>query len=387
MDYTKLWDKVYNGLDFMIEHFEDCEELPRQRTRFPRNVLTGATKNTRTVNDRHQAMTYYKAALYEDCYLNAYTNYEEMIQKGELPPTYKPLPRHVLIDLDRAPFQADEELEAALKETLANIKENITGTSSLEPTVIYSGNGYHVHVPLDGWTCPLEELPEFHNFRNYPDLTNRFLRFAERQLSNYKADQHHNPSIKSCLFRVPGTINTKARNAGKEDPFVRVVQGTYPYAQYLGRAHSSRPTTKFLNEFLASLIQEVIDTKVQKIERRWWNRSYNKDGTIAGIAWIDKLLETGVDDNRKNLLYWVLAPYLTTVKVYEFDKAYHILEDWLDKCDAVRSLEPDWTAFRYRVRYCLDTAEEQERKPIRFETFKEYYPDVYKQVIGIKNGS
>jgi hypothetical protein len=382
VDYKTLWNRVYDGLDFMIEHFEDCEETPRRRTRFPRTVATGATRGgQRSVKDRGEAMMFYKAALYEDCYLNAYSNYEEMQQNGELPLTYKPLPRHVLIDLDRAPFQSDEELETALKETLANIKENITGVAGEDPTIVWSGNGYHVHIPLDGWTSPLEDMPEFYNFRHYPDLANRFLRFAERRLSNYKADQHHNPSIKSCLFRVPGTINTKAKAAGK-DPYVRVVQGHYPMLVHID-PFSSLPTNKFLNEFLSSLIQEVIDTKVRGLERRSVNRLYNienRNMSEKGIAWIDKLLQTGVDDNRKNLLYWVLAPYLATIRGIDFDKAYHILESWLERCDDVRRLEPDWNSFRYRIRYCLDTAEDQERKPIRSETFREYYPDLYKKL-------
>ena len=92
------------------------------------------------------------------------------------------------------------------------------------------------------------------------------------------------------------------------------------------------------------------------------------------------LLQTPVEDNRKDLLYWVLAPYLITVRGLDCDIAYAILDAWLDKCDEVRRLEPGRTEFRYRIRYCLDSAENQERKPIKFETFKEYYPDIYKRL-------
>jgi hypothetical protein len=59
-----------------------------------------------------------------------------------------------------------------------------------------------------------------------------------------------------------------------------------------------------------------------------------------------------------------------------------MLEAWLQKCDDVRRLEPGWTAFRYRIRYCLDTAEEQERRPIMLDTFREYYPDLYAKLGG-----
>jgi hypothetical protein len=76
-------------------------------------------------------------------------------------------------------------------------------------------------------------------------------------------------------------------------------------------------------------------------------------------------------------MFWVIAPHLITVKGLDYDKAYAMLEEWLYKCNDVKSLESSLTALRYRIRYCLDTAEEQERKPIRLDTFREYYPDLY----------
>jgi hypothetical protein len=106
--------------------------------------------------------------------------------------------------------------------------------------------------------------------------------------------------------------------------------------------------------------------------------SGNNNNKNGSLDWIDRLIKTGVEDGRKSLIYWVLAPYLFTVKGMDYDDAYHVIEGWLERCEQIRSLEPGWDSFRYRIRYCLDTAEDQERKPIRFETFKEYYPDVYK---------
>jgi hypothetical protein len=396
LDYDILWDKVYEGLDFMMAHFNDCSEVfhpivGNMRLRFPRTVLTGSTRKQDVVDSRDRTMLYYRAALYEDCYLNAYSDYELIKQKHEIPPTYKPLPRHIFIDIDRKSFQTDEELETAIAVTLLNIKENIIGKSGRDPTVIWSGNGYHVHIPLDGWTAPLEELPEFYNFRHYTDLPDRFLRFAERRLSGGYADQHHSPSIKSCLFRVPGTINTRARDTGK-DPYVRIVKGSGDFYKTLNlnvdlkTLNIGKPTTEFLNEFLGSLIQEVIDEKTDRLHHRRhlavgsMLRNGGGSSSSNSLPWIDKLLQTSVDDSRKNLLYWVLAPYLMTIRGLDYDKAYSILEGWLERCNDVRRLEPDWTSFRYRIRYCLDTAEEQERKPIRFETFKEYYPDIYKEL-------
>ena len=99
-------------------------------------------------------------------------------------------------------------------------------------------------------------------------------------------------------------------------------------------------------------------------------------GQPSDIWWIDRLLSIGVEDHRKDLLYWVLASYLITVRKIDYDKPTHILDGWLDRCNDVRRLEPGSTYFRHRIRYCLDTAESKERLPIRFETFQEYYPEV-----------
>jgi hypothetical protein len=82
-----------------------------------------------------------------------------------------------------------------------------------------------------------------------------------------------------------------------------------------------------------------------------------------------------------------LALYLITVKGLDHNKAYDMIETLLDKCEDVRRLEPGWTAFRYRLRYCLDTAEDQDRRPIRYDTFKEYYPEIYEKLYPTAEGN
>jgi hypothetical protein len=374
IDYGMLWDKVYEGLDFMMEHFNYVPP----GNRLPRTISTGATGGKQhRVDRRDTIMSYYKAALYEDCRLNAYPDFDALKQRHSLPQDYKPTPDYLLIDLDRKSFENDEQLENALQTTLNNINKNIWSEPSAKEntTIVWSGNGYHVHVSLR-WCMALEEMPEFANFKDQ-DLATRFLRWAEQTLTEGMADQHHNPSIKSCLFRVPGTINTKARDAGL-DPIVKVVKvGTWVYC---GGTFSPKVNNDFLMKFHSLLVQELIDAKVEKLERRQRLSTGLLKNNISSIDWIDRLLQIGVDDNRKNLIFWVLAPYLITVRGLDYDKAYAILETWLDKCNEVKRLEPDRTTFRYRLRYCLDTVEDQERKPIKFDTFKEYYPDIYKKI-------
>jgi hypothetical protein len=384
-------EQARDGLDFVMEmlHVDNTHRLPR-------NILTGAAHRPYIVNSRDETMMYFEASLYEDCYMSVYPNYEVMIENGDLPPDYKPVPNHIMIDLDREHFNSDAELEEALAETLKNIKANITGLSGEHPIIVASGNGYHAHVPLPGLTTALQDMPEFEAFKEVPDLADKFLRFTERRLSNNKADHRHNPSINSCMFRVPGTYNTKAKAAGR-NPLVRVVQGyeylkhrtidSYSLPELVQDIESkSRPTTKFLNDFYAYLVQEQINNQITRSERRL--RSLENDFSDLGgngsnnnsIWWIDRLLSIGVEDERKDLMFWVLAPYLIMIKKVGYDKAYQTLEEWLVKCNDVRRLVPGWSYFRGRIEYCLKDAEKKERKPDGIGAFQEYYPELYEML-------
>jgi Primase X len=392
----RIIDDVHNGLDFILKH--ELWNTTVNGHMFPRTVATGATQRRQYVVDsKYTALVYYKASLFEDCYINAYPDYDGLRRMGVITENsiekyrynHKPIPHHVVIDLDRDTFTTDEQLQTALTDTLTNIKTLVYGDFGRCPTVVHTGNGYHIHVLLNNWYDALDDMHDFKNFKELGSetLANKFMRFVERRLSNGSADQHHNLSIKSCMFRVPGTINTKAKAAGR-DPIVKIIQSwALENTDGFGTGGARQA---LLDEFQGLLIQEVIDSRVEKLQRRRLGaKFFGTEGSNSSSSmpwWVDKLLQTGVDDGRKNLLYWLLAPYLITIRGLDYDKAYHILEGWLEKCDEVRSLDPGWDFFRYRIRYCLDTAEDQERKPIRFETFKEYYPDVYKK-LSVREGA
>ena len=82
----------------------------------------------------------------------------------------------------------------------------------------------------------------FYEFLPYidRDLTSEFLRFSERLFTDGKADKKHAPSIKSCLIRIPNTINSK-----NGEP-VKIVQ----------RWDGYRPDIRLvLSDFLRYLIQ------------------------------------------------------------------------------------------------------------------------------------
>jgi hypothetical protein len=79
-------------------------------------------------------------------------------------------PNFIFIDLDRSDFKTERAHKLALSLTLKNIQDKIGGN----PTILWSGNGYHIYQPVEALVLEqLEPLPRF----DQPSRS--FLRFAE----------------------------------------------------------------------------------------------------------------------------------------------------------------------------------------------------------------
>jgi len=85
-------------------------------------------------------------------------------------------------------FKDIQGLERALAATLRTIRLKINGY----PTVLWTGNGYHIYQPIDAVI-----LEEFQQFEGFEAPSTKFLRFAEYYLTNGQADPSHSPSFKS----------------------------------------------------------------------------------------------------------------------------------------------------------------------------------------------
>src|SRR5262249_44738746 len=123
-----------------------------------------------------------------------------------------------------------------------------------------------------------------------------------------RCDPHHNPTVKSCLVRVPGTTNSKCIQR------VKVIQ------EWDGH----RPKIdNLLRDFRRYLIQKKID-KVLKVKKIRKNKSrFNCDSIKyegTRIWWIETLLQTPCSDHRKYCIWRILVPYLINVKKYQMKK-------------------------------------------------------------------
>jgi hypothetical protein len=320
------------GIDFILKHFPDPI--------FPRSISTYKSHGKQfEVFSKGEMLKAYEESDFKDCRVNAYPSFTEYKGIQRYPPNF------IFADLDQSTFKSQRSLDRALTSILGIIKTKISAT----PTVLWSGNGYHIYQPIDAFI--LEEYEEFFKFGS---PSQRFLRFAESYLTNGKSDPSHNPSFKSCMIRIPGSYNSKYR----EDNVVRIIQ----------KWNGFRPPIKLLfGSFHPYLVDEKIkQDKLQKRLIRWFGPNFSQGKNK--IAWIETFLQIPIEDYRKNSIDLILAPYLVNIKKITYSQSELIIKDWLNKCDTLKKLDSN---FGDRIKYSLNTAIRKHTLPMRFVTLKE----------------
>jgi hypothetical protein len=325
---NKNHKEVKIGLDFILSHLE-------KPIRFPRTIMTKKIGYQRIVNSKERALVHFIESDFIDCRINAYPNLTE----------YKDVPRYepgfLFIDLDRKGFKTQKSFELSLYNTLKNIKEKLNGY----PTVLFTGGGYHIYQPVDIPTA-LENITEFQDFERPSE---QFLRFAKDYLSNNKADKQNNPSFKSCLLRIPGSINSKYNKP------VKIIKKWNRIRDPI--------TRDFLEEFRTYLIQKKIDQNIRR-QKIFNERIKNiKDDTNKYYTWIEHLLQTPIEDFRKLVIDLILSPYLINVRKLSYQESHIIIRNWLDKCNEFKKLDNDRN-FEHRINYALKNSTNKQIRPM-----------------------
>src|SRR5919199_2814641 len=104
---------------------------------------------------------------------------------------------------------------------------------------------------------------------------------------------------------------------------------------------------------------------VQNMRKNQTESNYASRGST--IPWIEKLLETPIDDYRKNAVSLILAPYLINIKKVSYDDALNTINSWLGKCGKLRQLDQN---FDYTVRYALKYSAKNGNRPLKLDTLK-----------------
>lgn len=328
-----------DNIRFILDHF--------QEPFFPRTISTQESGGRQILmNSIDKIYKEFQKSNFIDCRINAFPAIEK-----------NPVPNFVFIDLD-VDHQKNISLDKILRSTLSNIKKRLAGS----PTVLWTGNGYHIYQPIN---CPVS-LSTFNELKEFDNPDNLFLRFEKDFLSDRFADKANHPSLKSCLLRVPGSLNSKCLSNGlsKEESTIKVIQNW----------DGLRPPIKYqIGSFYSHLKSEKM-MKEQKEEE--FRKSFNSESVVHSISWIEKLLNTPIADYRKLCLWHVLVPYLINVKGLSEQGAFLILESWIKECDKIQKID-----FDYKKVIKSNIKSVKDYKPISLANLKIKFPDLYKLVV------
>lgn len=335
-----------------------------QGPQFPRTISTLESHGRQIeVFDTKEVNYHFKSSKLIDCRINAYprvTGYEGINMQA---------PTLVMCDLDLVRFRTEKQLLQALDQTVENIKTDINGV----PMILFTGNGYHIYQPVE-----LPVLEQESIFARFENPSTEFIRYAAQKWTNGKNDPANHPSVNSCLLRVPGTINSKNNER------VEVVQ------EWNGeRPAANKMLTDFYIRLAAQRIAHQSKQKEYYFQRKYMTKNYDHFGNriivdfstnaVNGISWIDDLLiGDGIADYRKMMIDLVIAPYFVNIKQYNYETAFSKIIEWLDKCGRKKRLD---FRPRYKVGYALKRSLKTGIKPMRLETMRNNYSDMYQEII------
>jgi hypothetical protein len=316
-DSTAITTSIGKGLDFILSHF--------QGTIWPRTISTKTTEGKQIlVCSKTEALARFKQSNYRDCRISAYTPY--IIENPSATERYlgiqtrTPESLIVMIDLDKCNFKTERGFRMALTRTLAMIKDKLDAA----PTVLWSGRGYHIILTLNSNDIILENITEF---ENTPNISLKFLRFAEQYLSLKKSDRQHNSTVSfnNCMLRIPGSINLKN---GKTVSIIQKWDQSRPEINYL------------LAPFRRYIINEKYIELLKAKKRRSRSQSHNVTSSSSNhIIWIERLFQTPLADHRKYCIWRIMTPYLLNIRKLSEHDTKRIIIDWLDQCGQLRKLD------------------------------------------------
>jgi hypothetical protein len=344
--------------------FSICQGFP-----FPRTISTYKTQGRQVeVYSKQQILANFQASLFFDCRINAFPKFTKYHDINMQPPTF------VMCDLDLIKFRNEKQLLKTLDQTVEHIQKDINGV----PMVLFTGNGYHIYQPIK-----LPVLEQESIFARFDNPSTEFIRYAAQRWTNGRNDPSNHPSVNSCLLRVPGSINSKNNNK------VEIIQEW-------NNEHPS--ANRLLTDFYIKLAARRLAYKSKQKDYYYYPSMYMKKNyihygnvskvgltvkAVEGITWIENLLDNseGIDDFRKQTVDLVIAPYLVNIKQYDYDTAYSKLAAWLDRCGRRRRLD---FSPREKIRYSLKRSLKSGIKPMKLETMKYNYYDMYEELLAHK---
>jgi hypothetical protein len=188
---------IEEGIDFILSHFVDDEEAEPIWPRMISTWRTGGEHPQILVNNKQEALKWYRAANLLDSRISAYPKFTDYyINRTGIAPSI------LHVDIDKLQFKTVEQFEISSAKTLSNFNK-ILGS---KPTQLWTGRGHHYIQPQSAIV-----LEKIEDFKKFDRPSRRFMRFEEQLLTENKGDENHSRivSFHNCMLRIPGSLNSK----------------------------------------------------------------------------------------------------------------------------------------------------------------------------------
>lgn len=321
-------DKVKEGIDFILSHFEGRQQL------FPRKISTAFSNNRQIiVYNKEQILNECIKSNFIDCRVNAYSVLDDTNSQLNIQ-----APNLIFIDLDldkNLSYQeAKRKLEKLKNKSIKIIREKLDGC---QPTILWTGNGYHIYIVLDA--RPLELIKELRELARKP--SEEFLKYAELTFSNKKKDPGHYPSFKSSLLRIPYTFNSKNLTTNNENDREKA---EVKIVQKFDKNNVKQINIKLIRDYRLWLADNNLKDKQKKLKILRYKNDVlmsKKEESTKSYFWIERLLQTPVPSFRRYCLYRILVPYLVNIRKLNNEECIDVLNIWLEKCDNLSKIPFD----------------------------------------------
>jgi hypothetical protein len=333
---------IEDGLDFILSHLEEPH--------FPRRISTHLTEKNGpwqlSVSSRDEAIAKFKESNLLNCRVSAYRYPVPTVRAIN-----EQVPNFFMSDLDRKNFKTNKSLNQCLESTFQNFKDKLHDAN---PTVLWSGGGYHILQPLEAdIVLEMESV-----FAKFNEPSRGLMRYAEKLMTDDKADSVHSSTVSfsNCMVRIPGSYNAKyiqfdngqiSKIPPKSE--VKIVQrwdGYKPNIRWLLRDYQTYLIQERNNELLSNLHKD------QKRLRSQWRRGSQYQQQTSKIDWIELLYHKPLGDFRKYCIWRIFAPYFINIRRLFQSEAFDLIKDWLDRCSILKRLDFD---ARRNIKYALRT--------------------------------
>jgi hypothetical protein len=240
--------------------------------------------------------------------------------------------------------------------TLKNFKDKLHDAN---PTVLWSGGGYHLLQPLHV-ILEMESI-----FAKFHEPSRGLMRYAEKLMTYGKAYSNYsnNLSFGNCMVRIPGSYNAKNIQFDDNGQIVNIP----PKSEFkiVQPWNGYKPNIRwFLHDYWMHLIREKNNEvlnglrKDQKRLRSQCRRGIDPTQCqqscqqVNKIDWIESLYRKPLNDFRKFCIWRIFAPYFINIRRLHQSEALDLIKDWLDRCSHLKRL--NFNAER-NVKYALKT--------------------------------